>query len=122
MKKILSLFFILAIQSSCQVFAITPQKTVNLHTGSVYILSVDARPKDIQVTNSNILEVTSTSDSFTPRGQLVLTTLQEGISYVTYKYGKTNLEYTIKFLIDNNQPVDKSVIELDTIKDIKKDK
>ena len=88
----------------------------------MYILEVDARPKDIQVTNPNILEVTSTSDSFTPTGQLVLRTQQEGISYVTYKYGKSNAKYTIKVLIDNNQSVDGSVFELDTIKDVKKDK
>ena len=122
MKKILTLLCIIALQNTCQVFALTPQKTINLHSGSVYILNVDARPKDIQVTNPNILEVTSTSDSFTPTGQLVLSTRQEGISYITYKYGKTNSEYTIKVLIDNNQSVDPSVIELDTIKDMKKNK
>lgn len=122
MKKILALFFILALQNTCQVFALTPQKTINLHAGGVYILEVDARPKDIQVTNPNILEVTSTSDSFTPTGQLVLRTQQEGISYITYKYGKSNAKYTIKVLIDNNQSVDGSVFELDTIKDVKKDK
>ncbi len=122
MKKIAILLCILALQNACEVFALTPQKTVNLHSDGVYVLSTDARPKNIQVTNPNILEVTSTSDSFTPTGQLIFATHQEGISYVTYKYGKTNAQYTIKVLIDNNQALDPSVIELDTIKDTNKNK
>ncbi len=122
MKKILTLFFILSLQNLIPVFAITAQKTINLHSDGVYVLSTEARPKNIEVTNPNILEVTSTSDSFSPTGQLLFTTYNEGISYVTYKYGKANTDYTIKVLIDNNQSVDQSVIELDTIKEVKTDK
>ena len=117
MKKLLTLFFILMLQNSAQVYALDTQKTINLHSDNVYILSLDARPKNIDVSNPSVVEVTSTSDSFTQTGQLVFNTQQEGISYVTYKYGRNNDSATIKVLVDNRQAVDASVIELDTVKD-----
>lgn len=120
MKKLLTVFLILLIQPVCQVFALNPEKTINLHSDSIYILNIDKRPQDIQVTNPRILEATTTSDIFSQSGQIVLTTQEEGISYVTYKQGK--ITYTIKVLIDNQQEVDSSVIELDTLEDLEKDK
>ncbi len=122
MKKLLTLFLMLFLQNSVQVFALEPQKTLNLHSGNVYVMSIDSRPKNIEVTNPAVVEVTSTSDSFTQTGQLVFNTLQEGISYVTYKHGRNNASSTIKVLVDNHQAVDASVIELDIIKDATKDK
>lgn len=120
MKKLFTALLILLMQPAGQVLALNPEKTINLHSDSIYILNVDKRPQDIQVTNPRILEATTTSDIFSQSGQIVLTTQEEGISYVSYKQGK--ITCTIKVLIDNNEDVDESVIELDTIKDIEKDK
>ncbi len=120
MKKLLAIFCLLIASTGSSALALEPQKTINLHSDGVYILSIEKRPIDIQVTNPRILEVTSTSDIFSTSSQLVMTTQEEGISYITYKQG--NVTYTIKVLIDNQQDVDSSVIELDSIKDITKDK
>ena len=76
MKKLLTLFLMLFLQNSVQVFALEPQKTLNLHSCNVYVMSIDSRPKNIEVTNPAVVEVTSTSDSFTQTGQLVFNTLQ----------------------------------------------
>lgn len=120
MKKLLTVLCLSMLFTVSQAFALNPQKTINLHSDGVYILNVEKRPQDIQVTNPRILEVTSTGDIFSANSQLVLTTQEEGISYVTYKQG--DITYTIKVLIDNQEEVDSSVIELDTIKELKKDK
>lgn len=114
MKKLMLTTLILLTAPACA-FALDTEKVLNLHTNSSYILDLDKRPMDLQVTNPRILEAEATSDIFTEQSQLMLTTSEEGISYVTFKQGKVN--HTLKILIDDNEKVDDSVIEIDTIKE-----
>lgn len=114
MKKIILTTLILLTAQTC-VSAMDTEKTINLHTNTSYILDLDKRPMDLQITNPRILEAEATTDIFSEQSQLMLTTREEGISYVTFKQGKINR--TLKILVDNNEKVDESVIEIDTIKE-----
>lgn len=114
MKKIL-LTTLLILTTQCYALANEPDKTINLHTNSSYILDLEKRPMELQITNPRILEAEATTDIYSEHSQLMLTTFNEGISYVTFKQGKIN--HTLKILIDNNEDLDKSVIELDTLKE-----
>lgn len=114
MKKLISaLLLLFAIQT--QVFSLETETTINLHANCSYILDLEKRPIDLQVTNPRILEADSTTEIYSQQSQLMLTTLDEGISYVTFKLG--NIHHTIKVLVDNNEEIDSSVTEIDTIKE-----
>lgn len=114
MKKLISaLLLLFTIQTYA--FSIETEKTINLHSNSSYILDLKKRPIDLQVTNPRILEADSTTEIYSEQSQLMLTTTDEGISYVTFKQG--NINHTIKVLVDNNEKIDSSVTEIDTIKE-----
>ena len=81
----------------------------NLHSEGVYLLSVGHRPFDLSVSNTDVIKVGVVTDLFSTNTQLVLQSVKEGISYITYKVD--DKEYVIKILVDNNSNVD--LIEID---------
>ena len=119
-KMILALAVFLSVQTFCSVFAVEVNKTINLHSGCAYLYNLDKRPMDMKVSNPNVLKSEAVTEIYSPESQRVLTTLEEGISYVSFKQG--GKPYTIKFLVDDKQPVDASVVEIDMIKDTAKNK
>ena len=90
-------------------------KVYNMHTDKAYIIDLDVRPMDLQITNSNILKATTVTDIFSNNSQLIIETFKEGISYISYKF--KDKSYTVKVLIDNNAEQDESLMELDKIKE-----
>lgn len=117
MKKIILILTMLLLpQFFSHASAQEPVKTINLHSGAAYILDFDKRPIELQVTNPRILKAEVTTEIFSEESQIVIRTYEEGISYITFKNGNT--PKTIKVLIDNKAPLDDSVIELDTVKEL----
>lgn len=111
MKKLILLTIIL-ILSQLFLFAYAEENDVlNLHSNNSYILELNTRPFDVQITNPRIIKTEITTDLYTNNSQLILTTIQEGISYVSYK--TNNIIRTIKILVDNQAPITQTVIEID---------
>lgn len=90
-------------------------RVINLHSDGAYILYVDNRPMELDVSNKNVIDAEILTELYTPESQLVIRTFQEGISYITFKL--KNKSNTIKVLVDNKAPVDKDVIEIDKVKE-----
>lgn len=88
---------------------------LNLHTDGAYILDLSSRPMDLQITNKNVINAEAVTDILGAESQLVITTFNEGISYITYK--SNNVIHTIKILVDNKEQVDENLLEIDKVKE-----
>lgn len=113
-KLILILIMTLIPQLSLCAFA-EQIRIINLHADGAYILNLDNRPMELNVSNKNVINAEVLTELYTSDSQLVLRTYQEGISYITFRL-KNKLN-TIKVLVDNNAPVDKDLIEIDKVKE-----
>lgn len=119
MKKTV-LFTITALIINLLCFSITfaaekSTSVFNLHTDGAYVLDLNYRPMDLQITNKNVVNAEAVTDILGTESQLVIRTFDEGISYITYK--SNNIVYTIKVLVDNKEPVDDSLLEIDKVKE-----
>lgn len=92
---------------------------LNLHSEKTYVIDIEGRPNDIQVSNKRISTVNSTTELYSDESQLLITTSEEGISYVTYKI--KNVTKTIKLLIDNKADEDPNLWVLDEVDKGKKE-
>ena len=112
MKKILLFISLLIIpQLTTSAFAIESGAVLNLHTGESYVIDLDARPKDIQNSNPRIVKAESVTEISSPKSNLVITTYEEGIAYITFKINEKVI--TFKVLIDDKADEDENLIKLD---------
>lgn len=112
MKKLLSLLIILIttqINSTAQ--AIESGAILNLHTKESYVVDLNARPKDLQNSNQRIVKVDVVTEIETTDSDLIITTFEEGIAYITVKLNEKNV--TIKLLIDDKGDETQDYIKLD---------
>lgn len=115
MKKLI-LVLIMTIMPQLFFSAFAQQtRVINLHSDGAYILNMDNRPMELDISNKNVVNAEVLTELYTPDSQLVVRTFQEGISYITFKL--KNKPNTIKVLVDNRSPVDKEVIEIDRVKE-----
>lgn len=112
MKKFL-LFILITLPQIFSIAFAEDSAIYNLHTNNAYILELTVRPMDLQITNNSIIKAEVVTDIFTTNSQMVITTFDEGISYITYK--SNNKPYTIKILVDNKANVD--LLEIDKPKE-----
>lgn len=110
MKKLILILATL-ILSQAPNYAFENGTVLNLHSEKTYVIDIDSRPSDIQVSNKRISTVNSTTELYSDVSQLLITTSEEGISYITYKV--KDVTKTIKLLIDNNADEDSDIWTLD---------
>lgn len=115
MKKLIILFTTIILTQVFCVALSQNEKVYNMHTDKAYIIDLDVRPMDMQITNFNVLKVTTVTDIFSNNSQLIIETFEEGISYISYKF--KNKSYKVKVLVDNNSKQDENLMELDKIKE-----
>ncbi|MBS4760811.1 MAG: hypothetical protein KHX03_08960 [Clostridium sp.] len=112
MKKLLLFLSLLILpQFLINAHAIESGAVLNLHTNESYILDLKQRPKDIQNSNPRIVKAESVTEIFTTDSNLIITTYEEGIAYITFKLNEKNT--TIKLLIDDKADEDKGLLKLD---------
>lgn len=115
-KKIIYTFFVFLISTtySC---AVEQGEVFNLKTENSYIIALEKRPLKLQNSNESVVKVEAITDIMSERSTLLITTKEEGISYVTFKQGDS--EVTIKFLVDNKAEEYSDLLILDKPKDVK---
>lgn len=99
------------------VFAIEQGEVFNLKTEHSYIIPLERRPLNLQNSNENALKVESVTDIMSEVSTLLITTKEEGISYISFKQGES--EITIKILVDNMAEEYSKLLILDKPKDVK---
>ena len=115
MKKIILILILTLISQAVSFAAENSPSVINLHTDCAYVLDLDSRPMELQITNKNVVNAEIVTDILGVESQLVINTFNEGISYITYK--ANNITYTIKVLVDNQEPEDKNLLEIDKVKE-----
>lgn len=115
MKRIILVLILTLLCQSTSFAAEKNTSVFNLHTDGAYVLDLDSRPMDLQITNKNVVNAEAVTDIIGTESQLVITTFNEGISYITYK--SNNVIHTIKILVDNKEDVDENLLEIDKIKE-----
>jgi hypothetical protein len=113
MKKIFFLIALFFIFVCLPCFASEDDNVLNLHAGNSYILFLDERPLNLQNSNTRILKVDLVTNVLDNNSSLLITAVEEGISYITYKINEETK--TLKILIDNNSQDDKNLIKLDKV-------
>lgn len=91
--------------------ALENNSTINLKTGDTYIIPLKNRPLNLQNSNTRIVKVDAVSGIFEEDSSIMITTIDEGISYITFK--QKDLDVTIKLLIDNQAKTDNDLLILD---------
>ena len=115
MKRFFITLTVLIITLPCS--AIETGTVLNLETQNSYIIQLQNRPLNIENSNSKIVTVDAVTGINASDSSLLITTMEEGISYVTFK--ENNKEITIKLLIDNKAGADKDLLILDKPMDMK---
>lgn len=101
----------------CPAFGQNAEKVINLHTDGAYMIGLSERPIELKVSNENVLRAEVVTNLYSPESQIVIKSLEEGISYITYKT-KSKM-HSIKVLVDDNAPVDKDLTEIDKVREPK---
>ena len=96
-------------------FCKNADKVINLHTDGAYLVGLSERPIELKVSNENVIRAEVVTDLYSPEAQIVIKTLEEGISYITFK--TKSKPHSIKVLVDNNSPIDKDLTEIDKVKE-----
>ena len=99
------------------VFSQSADKIINLHTDGAYIVGLDERPIELKVSNEKVIRAEVVTNLYSPESQIVIKSLEEGISYITFK--TKSKPHSIKVLVDNNSPVDKDLTEIDKVREPK---
>ncbi len=116
LKKIFYIVCILLMSASFTC-AIEQGQVFNLKTENSYIIPLEKRPLNLQNSNETAVKVEAVTDIISDASTLLVTTKEEGISYISFKQGDS--EITIKFLIDNMAEEYTDLLILDKPKDVK---
>ena len=109
MKKIF--LTLTALFLTMPVVAIENNSVLNLATDNSYVIPLKTRPQNLQNSNTRIAKVDAITGITEEDSSILITTIEEGIAYITYKENETPV--TIKILIDNKAEQDKELIILD---------
>ena len=112
MKKIL-LILTAILLFPIQSFAVEDGSVLNLQSGNSYIIPLDKRPLNLQNSNPRAAIVEPVTNIEEADTSLLITTLEEGIAYVSFK--QKNKMITVKLLIDDKAEEDTTLIKLDKI-------
>ena len=115
-KRIFYTFFVFLF-SITWAQAIEQGQVFNLKTENSYIVPLKERPLNLQNSNEMAVKIDAVTDIMGEESSLLITTKEEGISYVSFKQGDS--EITIKILIDNRAEEYTDLLILDKPKDVK---
>lgn len=101
----------------CPAFCQNAERVINLHTDGAYMIGLSERPIELKVSNENVLRAEVVTNLYSPESQIVIKSIEEGISYITFK--TKSKQHSIKVLVDNNSPVDKDLTEIDKVREPK---
>lgn len=108
-KMILILTALILLPVQC--FAAEKTNIINLNTENSYILPLSARPMNLQNSNPRAVTVEAVTNIEDADSSLLITTLEEGIAYISFK--QKNKVVTLKILVDNKEHEDETLIKLD---------
>ena len=101
--------------SHCPALCQNIDRVINLHTDCAYMLGINERPIELKVSNEKVIRAEVVTDLYSPESQIVIKSLEEGISYITFK--TKSKPHSIKVLVDNKSPADKDLTEIDKVKE-----
>lgn len=115
-KRVFYSFFVFLMTMS-YACAIEQGQVFNLKTENSYIIPLKKRPLNLQNSNEEAIKVEAVTDVLSEESTLLVTTKEEGISYISFKQGEN--EITIKILVDNMAEEYTDLLILDKPKDVK---
>ncbi len=116
MKKLIFIIFAF-IFVPLQACAVENGDVFNVKTDSAYIIPLKSRPLNLKNTNNEVLNADSVTGIDMSDSSLLVTTLKEGIAYVSFK--QKNSVITLKFLVDNKAEENTTLIKLDKAEPVK---